>query len=411
MHRVHRALALLIACVGCSGGNTDDEVFTDEDLALLRSMAHDPVATPPVDVSNDVLRLGALNQPATPAFRNKLVIFGQQLFFDTGLSTPRPDGVQVSCATCHMPGWFGDPREANNVSLGLGWSKRNSPSLVNVGYYVTFGWDGGADSLWAQGKHAFENDRTMKGDRLHLARQVARRYGDPFEELFQARLPPALLTDAGVGQSDLDLVYHLVLKAWSAYELQLVSGGSRFDLFARGDFTALDPAERNGLHLFIGKAGCISCHLGPHFTDNLYHSVGVRQDGDNVPEEDLGHYSGLQKLRDVSYNDFRLLPARSPTEDDEGRFRTKGLRQVAQSAPYFHAGQVSTLAEVVSFYNQGGQRGGAGQPSPLMVPLNLTVQEQADLVAFLGSLTGSPVPARYACDNSLQPTPNAPRCP
>ncbi len=415
-------LALALICAGCSGGSSDDETFTAEDRALIRSMVLDPSVAPPIDVSNDVLRLGTPAQLATPAFRAKLATLGQQLFFDRELSTPRADGVVVACADCHIPShFFSDPRPQNQVSQGLGFTARNSPSLVNVGYYVSFGWDGRADSLWGQGKHAFESGATMKGDKLRLAQQVARRYQDRWSELF-GKLPDELQKDTinrfsaprdPQAEAELEAIYKDILKVWGAYLLTLVSGDAPFDLFARGDDTALDPAQRRGLHLFLGKAGCISCHLGPNFTDNLYHSVGVGQDAVNAPAEDLGRFTGLTKLGEPSFASYRLSTPRSPTAEDKGLFRTKSLRQVAETAPYFHAGQAASLADVVWFYNQGGEGGGAGKPSPLIVPLGLTELEQADVVAFLGALTGKEVPPALACNNSRSFSADAgfaPRC-
>ena len=394
------ALALALLCAACTGTD-DEEAFTREDLAYLRTMALDPKVAPPIDVSNDFLRGGRAMTNATD-----LAVFGQQLFFDIGLSA---DGTQVACSDCHSPEhWFADAR-GKQTSFGLDWTDRNSPSLVNVGYYVSFGWDGRADSLWAQGRHAFASAKTMKGTKEKLAEQMAQRYGDRFAAIFGTPLPAQLLVDGGgktLSEGQLDPIYQAALKAWSAYELRLVSGNSAFDRFALGDASALDSAQRRGLHLFLGKAGCITCHLGPHFTDNRFHNLGLEQKGVNVPGEDLGRFAGLIKLRElpVSYRVTANPPA--PTEDDKGRFRTKSLRNVAQTPPYFHAGQAASLADVVWFYSQGGAHGGAGTPSPLIVPLDLTDSERADLVAFLGSLTGDPVAPEWSCNNA-RPIPDA----
>jgi len=56
-----------------------------------------------------------------------------------------------------------------------------------------------------------------------------------------------------------------------------------------------------------------------------------------------------------------------------------------------HNGSLATLAEVVHFYNQGGIANEG--LDPLIQPLQLSQQEQADLLAFLRSLTGSNVDA------------------
>ena len=90
------------------------------------------------------------------------------------------------------------------------------------------------------------------------------------------------------------------------------------------------------------------------------------------------------------------------SEQDKGKFRTKSLRQISATGPYMHNGSMATCEEVVAFYNQGGAADGfAGTKDPLMVPLNLTASEQADLVEFLVTgLTGAPIPAELRTDTS-----------
>lgn len=393
------ALALTAACGGTSG---DGDVFTAEDRALFRAMSLDVKATPPVDVSNEALAT------VLPSRRVRLAKLGQQLFFDRGLSSNSPDGRTVACVDCHEPThWFSDPRAATQTSLGLRWTSRNSPSLVNVGYYVSFGWDGRADALWAQNKHAFESSATMGGERLHLVREIARRYADRWTDVFTERLP-ADLAEPGPNRFDVpmdldaqrlvDATYRKALQAWGAYLLQLTSGQAPFDHFAAGDDAALSSSQKRGLRLFFGKAGCVSCHLGPHFTDNRFHALGLPQDGPTLPAVDLGRFTGLTELRKEEFAPYRLSLPPAPTDADKGRFRTKSLRHVAESGPYFHGGQARSLADVVWFYAQGGGGRGEGPVSPLLIPLDLNELEQADLVAFLGALTGEPVPAEWRCD-------------
>ncbi len=67
--------------------------------------------------------------------------------------------------------------------------------------------------------------------------------------------------------------------------------------------------------------------------------------------------------------------------DDIGKFRTMGLRNIRESAPYMHNGALATLEDVVRFYSRGG--GEDPNRSPMLQPLGLTDQEVADLVAFL----------------------------
>jgi cytochrome c peroxidase len=76
-------------------------------------------------------------------------------------------------------------------------------------------------------------------------------------------------------------------------------------------------------------------------------------------------------------------------DEDWGKFRTPGLREVAETAPYMHNGSLATLEDVVRFYNEGG---GDDQTAGLE-PLNLTGEEIDQLVAFLSSLSSNPAPA------------------
>ncbi len=66
-------------------------------------------------------------------------------------------------------------------------------------------------------------------------------------------------------------------------------------------------------------------------------------------------------------------------DEDIGKFATPILWDVGQTAPYMHSGVFSTLPEVVAFYNAGNDK---------VAPLGLSADEEADLVAFLESLTG-----------------------
>ena len=89
------------------------------------------------------------------------------------------------------------------------------------------------------------------------------------------------------------------------------------------------------------------------------------------------------------------------TPELEGAFRTKHLRQVAETGPWMHTGGFASLREVVEFYNEGGgEMDYAGEKDEIIVPLNLSDAEIEDLVAFLESLTGEPIPDALLEDTS-----------
>jgi cytochrome c peroxidase len=197
-------------------------------------------------------------------------------------------------------------------------------------------------------------------------------------------------------------------KAFEAYERRLLSGDAPFDRYVAGDFSALTASAKRGLKLFIGKAGCDSCHTDQTFTDQTFHNTAVMQ----TPPYDEGRYEDVLRL-DNPFNgagEFsddpdagrEKLAGIVRTEDLRGQFRTKSLRQIAETGPYFHDGSVSSLEEVVRHYNQGGAAGSyPGTKDSLIVPLNLSETEILDLVAFLKSLTGQPVAPELTVDPSL----------
>lgn len=424
MLRVSHVFVVMALLSGCAEWKAPRPGLTEQDEALLSSMV---LKAPPSDPKNPYLTDDAV------------AVLGQQLFFDQGLSfvdggvgadggapTFAVPTAGVSCADCHSPRtWFSDERAARNVSLGLSWTLRNSPSMVNVAFYETWGWDGRADALWAQSVHAYEAEATMRGSPLRAARVLQARYADRYLAVFGDALPAELRPDhpdrarfepqSGAltpeAQQALDRIYERFLKALATYVSRLVSRQAPFDRFAGGDDLALSAAQRRGLTLFFGKAGCVECHRGPAFTDNRFHALGIAQTGPNV-RSDTGRELGLTALAGLRFRASPTVPA--PTAADRGLFRTKSLRQVAETAPYLHAGQLATLKDVVWFYNRGGDREGLVPPSRFMVPLGLSEDEQADLVAFLTSLTGQPVEPRWACDNARETQPGMarkfPRC-
>jgi cytochrome c peroxidase len=89
-----------------------------------------------------------------------------------------------------------------------------------------------------------------------------------------------------------------------------------------------------------------------------------------------------------------LNPLAPPLQPDErlavdGAFKAPSLRNVELTAPYFHNGGQATLAQVVEFYDRGGDflLENAASADPLIRPLGLTADERSDLVAFLQALT------------------------
>jgi cytochrome c peroxidase len=236
---------------------------------------------------------------------------------------------------------------------------------------------------------------------------------EPFGDAFDCMAPAdqALITRVLVNFA----------KTIAAYEYTLVSRGSEFDKWVNEGASSkrLSPSAIRGARLFVGKASCIDCHNTPLFSDNDYHNVGVQQRGSTVPTLGdcmggacdctgagnnclpWGVYNGLGLLkknkfrRDSMWSDDAADTSRKSDYDEtlvdtmKGAWRTPSLRDVALTAPYMHDGIYPTLADVVHHYNQADVGADSvGTPAAQLHPLDLSADEEADLVSFLETLTG-----------------------
>jgi cytochrome c peroxidase len=197
-------------------------------------------------------------------------------------------------------------------------------------------------------------------------------------------------------QTAVDQVVVNAGKAIGAYERLLTCGQGPFDAWMHGG-TPVSRAAQRGAAVFVGDGGCVSCHSGPFMSDQRFHNVGLEPEivqQDFIDSDDMGAATGIayaltNPLNVLSVfsdgNDGRLAAAVTPAMT--GSFRTPMMRCVAMRPTFMHTGQIQTLAEVVSFFNEGGALNGYPGTSELH-PLGLTALQQSDLVAFLESLTG-----------------------
>jgi cytochrome c peroxidase len=222
-----------------------------------------------------------------------------------------------------------------------------------------FDWDGRAPSLAEQLKGVFRQVGDMG---LELTDAVNRIAATPkYVTLFR-----------NVYHSDPDGV--AMIAALVAYQKSLVVSESRFDRFyLRADSSALTVAERRGWEVFR-TSSCAGCHVplpDPGgsgiivFSEDRFHNLGV------------GYANG--RMADRGRYDITHAP------NDMGAFKTPTLRNVALTAPYMHDGSLKTLEAVIDFYARGGNKN--RNLDPIIVPLRLSVNQKADLVAFLKSLT------------------------
>lgn len=199
-------------------------------------------------------------------------------------------------------------------------------------------------------------------------------------------------------------------QALASYQRSLVSADSPFDRWYFGKQEgAVSESVKRGFALFNGKGTCSGCHTLKEkfalFSDNQSHNTGMgyQESMRKVPEKqsvqvatgifidvDQKHLAAVAEAKPNDLGRYEITQA----PQDRWKYKTPSLRNIALTAPYMHNGSLSTLTEVVEFYNQGGVSNET--LDPLIKPLSLTATEKNDLLAFLHSLTGSNVEALVA---------------
>jgi len=289
-------------------------------------------------------RYKSMPVPADNPMSPEKAELGRQLWFDARLSG---DG-KLACYSCHV----NEHGLTDGKALGRGaFDKpltRSSPTLWNIGYHSEFYWDGRAASLEKQALAAWKgvNMGAAKPEEAVAKLNAIAGYKAQFQKVFG-------------GEATVDNVP----KALAAYMRTIVSRDTPYDRWQRGDETAVSAAAKRGFDAFK-KAKCDNCHSGFLLTDQQYHNVGI---GMQKESPDVGRFTVTKK------------------DMDRGAFKTPTLRDIGDSAPYFHDGSVATLEEAVKLMVDGGIENPSLDRTNLK-KADLTADEVKDLVEFLRSL-------------------------
>jgi len=294
------------------------------------------------------------------------VELGKMLYFDPRLSSTGT----VSCFSCHNVMEGGDDHMTTSAGVHGLKGGRNAPTVWNAAFHTVQFWDGRAPSLEEQAKGPPVNPIEMGMANLDAVIDRVRHipgYRPYFEDAF--------------GKGDV-VTMDNAAKAIAAYERTLITPGSAYDRYAKGDKKALSARQVKGMETFA-SVGCTSCHQGPAFN------------GPALPEG-TGFYMKFPAYPDSVYVvKYKLTedPGRAnATKDpaDRGMWRVPTLRNLANTAPYMHNGSVKSLPEAVRVM------------ASTQLDKSLTDAEVNDIVAFLDSL-GGPFPQQTM--PRLPPTP------
>jgi cytochrome c peroxidase len=264
----------------------------------------------------------------------KKAALGHKLFFDTMLSRNNT----ISCATCHDLQNGGD--DGLKYSFGIDGKEGsiNAPTVYNTVFNFWQFWDGRAKTLQEQAEGPIENPVEMGYSFKELIPRLKKtHYAKEFQAIYKDGITKENITNA-----------------IAEYEKTLITPNAPFDKYLRGDKDAITQKQKEGYELFKTK-GCISCHHGINLGGNLYSKFGIIAD---TGSQQLGRYNVTHKERDKYF------------------FKVPTLRNIEQTAPYFHDGRTYDLKEAVLLMAQ------------YQLGRDISDNEVEKILAFLHSLNG-----------------------
>jgi cytochrome c peroxidase len=222
----------------------------------------------------------------------------------------------------------------------------NAASAANIVPQGGLFWDGRVDTLQDQAISPLLDPNEMDGVSIERVADKLRHapYASRFVELFGQ----GILGNTGLLVSE-------AMFAVARYQVEDVSFHpytSKYDYWLEGK-ARLSESELRGLQLFNDpdKANCAGCHtsaptldgLPPLFTDHQYEALGAPRN------------AALESNRDSNYFDLGVCgPHRTDIAEQTqycGMFLTPSLRNTATRRAFFHNGVFTSLEQVLDFYN------------------------------------------------------------
>lgn len=273
-----------------------------------------------------------IDDPKDPITKDKVEL-GKKLYLDPRLSK---SGI-ISCNTCHNLGLGG--ADGIPVAIGHGWTANphhlNSPTVYNSVFFKSQFWDGRSPHLADQAQGPIQAGPEMAAPPSLVEQRIN-------------SIPEYVAEFKKAYGKDVKIDFVKITSAIATFEKTLVTP-SRFDEFLNGNDKALTKDEKEGLTLFIDKA-CTSCHNG------------IALGGTMQPFQVAAQYKFIE------VGDFR--------GDANGMVKAPTLRNITQTAPYFHNGQIWSLNEAIK------------EMGSVQLGIEITEDEAQKIATFLGSLDG-----------------------
>ncbi len=283
------------------------------------------------------------NEPISPLTTPKNIdkdktVLGKMLFFEPRLSK---SGF-ISCNSCHNLATGGVDNLRSSIGHKWNIGPINSPTVLNASNNFVQFWDGRAKNLFEQAGGPIANPGEMASTHALAVENLNSITG--YKKLFKKVFKKDVIT------------IELVQEAIASFEETLITEDSKFDLWLKGNKSALVTHELDGYQLFKNK-GCVGCHSGVNVGGSMFQKFGL-----------VKPYS----------KDTQTLGRFNVTKQDTDKFvfKVPTLRNIELTYPYFHDGSVWTLEEAVNTMAEH------------QLGISLTKDENKKIVAFLKTLTG-----------------------
>ncbi len=338
---------LLIAVGACSALGCKDPPKKED------AKKSAPAPLPVKKKKSSVTALTSAYKPALPAEfkgddaaqQDERITLGRMLYFDERLSKNH----DISCNSCHQLEKYGVDGQKTSPGHKKQLGGRNSPTVYNAAGHMAQFWDGRSPHVEHQATQPVTNPVEMAmPDEAAVVAVLSSipEYVELFKKAFPEADKPVTLENAG--------------KAMGAFERKLVTP-SRWDEFLKGKTGALTDEEQEGFRVFV-TSGCSACHAGTLVGGSMYQKLGVVKPWPN--QEDQGRFEVTK------------------SEGDKMMFKVPSLRNIAETAPYFHDGSASTLEEAVA------------KMAEFQIARPVSEEDQKKIVTWLKSLTGE-LPTEY----------------
>lgn len=304
-------LPSIAAAVACVAATPATEIGVD--LLLNRKSLRQEIDETISDSGSQAFR----NEPITPVpeptdLNFDRVTLGRALFHEPGLSKTG----SVACASCHNIASGGDDGLVCSEGVTGRRGVMNSPTVLNAALNFRQFWDGREETLEEQIPGPIHNPDEMDADWNHVLQflEATPGYRNWFESVYEQ-----------------GITVQNVVDAIAEYERSLLTPDSPFDRWLKGDDDALTDLQKKGYALFK-ENHCTGCHQGVNVGGNLFEPLGVMANYFDTEAEDSKHLGRFNVTGD---------------ERDRHVFKVPGLRNVAQTAPYFHDGSAANLEDAV----------------------------------------------------------------